>query len=150
MVTAKMVPSKLLIEEIASELRSDEKNFQPPDWATYVKLGVSRENAPEQRKDWWYVRVAAILRKVYVHGPIGVIHMRKLFGGRKNRGSKPEKTFPGSGAIIRRAFQQLEKAGYVTTVEGAGGGRVVSPKGRSFVDNTAYKIKQQIPELAQY
>ena len=76
--------------------------------------------------------------------------MRKLFGGRKNRGSKPEKTFPGSGAIIRRAFQQLEKAGYVTMVEGAGGGRVVSPKGRSFVDNTAYKIKQQIPELAQY
>ncbi len=150
MVTAQMVPSKLLIEAISDELRSNDKVFQPPKWADFVKLGVSRENAPEQRKDWWFVRVASILRKIYLHGPIGVIHLRKLYGGRRDRGSKPEKTFKGSGAIIRLAIHQLEKGGYVTLVAGARGGRVVTPEGRSFVDSMAYKVKQQVPELTSY
>lgn len=148
MVTAQMVPSKLLIDLISEELKSNEKIFQPPKWADSIKLGVTRENAPEQRKDWWFVRVASILRKVYLHGPIGVIHVKKTYGGRKNRGCKPERTDGGSGAIIRHAFHQLEKAGYLTLV--AGEGRVISPEGRSFVDNVAYKIKQQIPELSKY
>ncbi|UCE13048.1 MAG: 40S ribosomal protein S19, partial [Candidatus Heimdallarchaeota archaeon] len=90
----------------------------------------------------------SILRKIYLHGPVGVIHLRKMYGGRQNRGSKPEKTARGSGAIIRRAIHQLEKGGYVTLV--TGDGRVVTPAGRSFVDSMAYKVKQQLPELAIY
>ncbi len=148
MVTAQMVPSKLLIETISDELKSNNKIFQPPKWASFVKLGVARENAPEQRKDWWYIRVASILRKIYLHGPVGVIHIRKMYGGRRNRGCKPEKTARGSGAIVRNAIHQLEKGGYVTLV--AGDGRVVTPAGRSFVDNMAYKVKQQLPELSSY
>ena len=66
MASAQMVPSQLLIEMIAEELRSNEKVFQPPTWADYVKLGVSRENAPEQKKEWWYTRVTSILRKIYL------------------------------------------------------------------------------------
>lgn len=147
MVTAEMVPSKLLIEAISEELKLNDKVFKPPDWADFVKLGVAQENAPEQRKDWWFIRVASILRKVYLHGPIGVMHIRKMYGGRKNRGGKPEKTFKGSGAIIRQAIQQLEKGGYVSSDTN---GRVVTPAGRSFVDSMAYKVKQQLPELSVY
>jgi len=148
MVTAQMVPSELLIKEIVEELKSNEKVFNPPTWASFVKLGVNKQNAPEQGKDWWYVRVASILRKIYLQGPIGVIHLRKAYGGRKDRGAKPERTKSGSGAIIRHAIHQLEKAGYVTLV--SGDGRVVTPAGRSFVDNLAYKIKQELPELSLY
>lgn len=148
MVTAQMVPSKLLIEAISEELKSNTKVFQPPVWSDFVKLGVARENAPEERKDWWFIRVASILRKIYLHGPVGVIHLRKMYGGRQNRGSKPEKTARGSGAIIRRAIHQLEKGGYVTLV--AGDGRVVTPAGRSFIDSMAYKVTQQLPELSIY
>jgi small subunit ribosomal protein S19e len=148
MVTADMVPSKLLIEAITEELKTNEKIFQPPKWADYVKLGLNRENAPESQKDWWHTRVASILRKVYLYGPLGVSHMKKMYGGRKNRGNKPEKSSSGSGAIIRHAFQQLEKAGYVTFVTGEG--RSVTPEGRSFVDSIAYKVKQQISELVKY
>ncbi|MHA1214923.1 MAG: 30S ribosomal protein S19e [Candidatus Hodarchaeales archaeon] len=148
MVTAQMVPSNLLIKAISEELKANQEIFKPPEWADYVKLGVAKENAPEQRKDWWYVRVASILRKIYLNGPIGVIHLRKMYGSRKNRGSKPEKTFKGSGAIIRLAIHQLEKAGYVTLR--AGEGRIVTPEGRSFVDNMAFKVKQELPELAIY
>ncbi len=148
MVTAQMVPSKLLIREIVEELKSNEKIFNPPAWANFIKLSVNRENAPEQGKEWWYVRVASILRKIYLQGPIGVIRLRKEYGGRKNRGSKPERTASGSGAIVRHAIHQLEKAGYVTLV--SGDGRVVTPEGRSFVDSIAYKIQQELPELSSY
>ncbi|MHA2305668.1 MAG: 40S ribosomal protein S19, partial [Candidatus Hodarchaeales archaeon] len=64
------------------------------------------------------------------------------------RGSKPERTASGSGAIIRNAIHQLEKAGYVTLV--AGDGRIMTPAGRSFVDSVAFKIKQELPELSSY
>lgn len=148
MVTAQMVPSKLLIEAISEELKSKDKIFQPPKWANFVKLSVAQENAPEQRKDWWFIRVASVLRKIYLHGPMGVMHLRKMYGGRLNRGSKPEKTARGSGAIVRHAIHQLEKGGYVSLV--AGEGRVVTPAGRSFVDSMAYKVKQQLPELSLY
>ena len=147
MVTAQMVPSNLLIEAISEELKANEV-FQPPTWADFVKLGVAKENAPEQRKDWWYIRVASVLRKIYIKGPVGVIHLRKMYGDRKNRGSKPERTFGGSGAIIRHAIHQLEKAGYITLRTGEG--RIVTPEGRSFVDNVAFKVKQDLPELAIY
>ncbi|MHA2224275.1 MAG: 30S ribosomal protein S19e [Candidatus Hodarchaeales archaeon] len=149
MVTAQMVPSKLLIQAISEELMVKDDVFKPPKWTEYVKLGVSRENAPEQRKEWWYIRVASILRKIYLQGhPIGIRHLRKMYGGRKNRGCKPEKTVSGSGAIIRHAIHQLEKGGYVTQVTGEG--RTVTPEGRSFVDQIAHNVKQQIPELSLY
>ncbi|MHA2053519.1 MAG: 30S ribosomal protein S19e [Candidatus Hodarchaeales archaeon] len=148
MVSAQMVPSEKLIAGIAEELKSDVKVFQPPTWAEYLKLGVSRENAPENRKTWWHTRVASILRKIYLNGPIGVMHLKKSYGGRKNRGSKPERSLSGSGAIIRFAIHQLEKAGYVATANNSG--RVVTPSGRSFVDKIAMKIKNEIPELAKY
>ena len=148
MVTAQMVPAKILIKEIVEVLKSNEKIFTPPAWANYVKLGVNKQNAPEPGKDWWYVRVASILRKIYLQGPIGVIHLRKAYGGRKNRGSKPERTASGSGAIIRKAIHQLEKAGYISLI--AGDGRIVTPVGRSFVDSIAFKIKQELPELSSY
>ncbi|MHA1967537.1 MAG: 30S ribosomal protein S19e [Candidatus Hodarchaeales archaeon] len=143
-----MVPAEILINEIVEVLKSNEKIFTPPAWTNYVKLGVTKQNAPEQGKDWWYVRVASILRKIYLQGPIGVVHLRKAYGGRKNRGSKPERTASGSGAIIRNAIHQLEKAGYVTLV--AGDGRIMTPAGRSFVDSVAFKIKQELPELSSY
>lgn len=148
MVSAQMVPSEKLIEGIAEEFKSNDKIFQPPTWADYVKLGVSRENAPENRKNWWYTRVASILRKIYLNGPIGVIHLKKSYGGRKNRGNKPERSKSGSGAIIRLAIHQLEKAGYVAIANNSG--RVVTPTGRSFVDKIVVKIKTEIPELAKY
>lgn len=148
MASAQMVPSNLLIEEIAEELKANDKIFQPPTWADYVKLGVSRENAPEQKKDWWHIRVASVLRKIYLNGPIGVIHLKKAYGGTKNRGSKPERSRSGSGAVIRLAIHQLEKAGYVMSANNSG--RVVSPAGRSFVDKQAMKIKEKLPELAKY
>ncbi len=143
------VPADMLIDGVKEELKND-KNLTPPQWATFVKTGSSREKAPDQN-DWWYIRAASIMRKVYVYGPLGVETLRVDYGGKKNRGVKPEKFRKSSGAIIRRIFAQLEKGGYIKKAEK---GRIISPQGMSLLDKKASEIKTQIavdvPELNKY
>jgi small subunit ribosomal protein S19e len=143
------VPADILIDGVKEELKND-KNLTPPQWATFVKTGSSREKVPDQ-SDWWYTRAASIMRKVYVYGPVGVETLRVDYGGKKNRGVKPEKFRKSSGSIIRKIFSQLEKGGYITKAKN---GRVISPQGMSLLDKKASEIKSQIaaeiPELKKY
>ena len=136
MVTARDVDPQQLLEVLKEELKKM-KEIQPPEWSNFVKTGVSRERPPEQ-EDWWYIRSAAVLRKIYLYGPLGIQRLRKMFGGKKNRGHKPEHFYPGSGSIIRKILQQLEKSGLVKTKKGKG--RMISPKGQKLLDNTAHKL----------
>ena len=128
----KVEPNKL-IEAVARELRKI-KEIRPPEWAKFVKTGVYKERPPEQ-EDWWYIRLASILRKIYIYGPVGVSRLRTAYGGCKNRGVKPEKFRKGSGSIIRKALQQLEAVGFVKTVERKG--RVITEKGKRFLETIA-------------
>jgi len=143
------VPPDMLIQRVAEKLKEMEE-IKPPEWAVYVKTGVHKERSPEQ-DDWWYVRAAAILRKVYINQPVGIERLRTAYGGRKNRGVKPEKFRKGSGSIVRKALQQLEKAGLVKKTDK---GRVVTPQGKALLDKTAAEIKKElvneIPALAKY
>ena len=149
MATVYDVPADLLIQRVADKLKEMEE-FKPPEWAAFVKTGVHKERAPEQ-PDWWYIRVAAIFRKVYTDGPVGIERLRTVYGGRKRRGAEPPKFRKGSGSIIRKALQQLEKAGFVKQTSE---GRVVTPQGRSFLDKTAAELKRElvkeIPALEKY
>ena len=145
MTTVFDVPADLLIEKVAEEFKDNDK-INSPAWSNFVKTGVHKERKPENA-DWWYVRCASIIRRVYMDGPVGVMSLRTFYGGKKDRGVTPEVFRKGSGAIIRNALHQLEDAGFVEKVEG---GRVVSPKGRSFLDKTSGEIIRDIPELAKY
>ena len=135
MTTVYDVPADKLISRVAAELK-EKPEISAPEWAAFAKTGAHKGMPPED-PDWWYTRTAAVLRRVYVDGPVGVERMRSAYGGKKNRGSKPNKTVKGSGSILRKAVQQLEKAGYVTSQKG---GRVVTPAGASFLDGVAYRI----------
>ena len=73
--------------------------------------------------------------------------LRTFYGGKKDRGVRPEVFRKGSGSIIRTALHQLENAGLVEKVEG---GRVVTPEGRSFLDKMSGEIIKDIPELEKY
>jgi small subunit ribosomal protein S19e len=150
MVNAYDVPAEPLINKLAERLRNEGK-IRPPEWADFVKTGVHREKAPSQN-DWWYLRVAAILRKVYVKGPIGVSRLSSEFGGKVDRGSKPYKAGKGSESITRTALKQLEELGYVVNEKGKG--RTISPPGRSLVDNVSYEIFKEMAkdnvELIKY
>ncbi len=135
MVTARDVDSQELLESLKEEMKKI-KDIQPPEWSRYVKTGVSRERPPDQ-EDWWFIRTAAILRKIYMYGPIGTERLTKMFGGKKNRGHKPERFYPGGGSIIRKILQQLESAELVKKKKK---GRMISPKGQKLLDNTAYSL----------
>lgn len=138
------VPPSILIERLAEYLKDNVDAIRPPEWASYVKTGVHAERAP-QNPDWWYIRCASLLRKVYIKGPIGVEHLRSEYGGRKDRGAKPEHARKGGGAIIRKALQQLEEAGLVQTIKGKG--RVITPQGRSLLDSLSASIKKQLEKI---
>ena len=105
-----------------------------PDWAKFSKTGTHKERPPMD-PEWWYKRAAAILRTVYIKGPIGVSKLRIKYGGKKDRGHKPEEFRKGSGKIIRLILQQLEKEELIKFAEkGVHKGRVITAKGQSFLD----------------
>ena len=133
-------PSEL-IEKAAEELKKLEP-IKAPDWAPFVKTGVHKE-IPPSIKDWWYVRAASVLRHVYRFGPIGVSKLRVKYGGKKNRGVKPEHFYKGSGSILRKIIQQLEKEGFVKKdLKSLRKGRLITAKGKKFLDDTAGKISK--------
>lgn len=145
MTTVYDVPADSLISEVAKELHENKK-IEPPEWATFVKTGVHKERRPDN-PDWWFVRCASILRRVYIDGPVGINSLKTYYGGKKDRGTNPEKFKAGSGAVIRGALHQLEDAGFVRKV---GEGRLVTPEGKSFMDKTSHKLIKDIPELSKY
>lgn len=134
-----------LITKAAEELKKIPE-IKPPEWAPFVKTGMHKERPPV-KNDWWYVRTASILRAVYRLGPVGVSKLRTKYGGKKNRGVKKEHFFKGSGNILRKSLQQLEKAGLVKFAEkGVHKGRVITPKGKSFLDRVAIQIHGLAPK----
>jgi len=138
MATTFDVPVNKLIAEVAKELK--DTSIKPPEWAPIVKTGMHKERPPVD-EDWWYVRCAAILRTVREKGPIGVEKLRTKYGGRKNRGHKPDKFFKGSGNIIRKVLQQLEKEGLIKKIEKSQHkGRIITGRGVSLLDQSATKI----------
>jgi small subunit ribosomal protein S19e len=150
MTTVYDVPAKEFIDTVAKKLQND-KTVSLPEVNVFSRTGVDRENLPED-KNWWYTRCASILRKIYINSEIGVERLRAEYGGKRDRGSKPSKARSGSGTITRRALQQLETAGYVAKIKGRG--RVLTPKGRSFLDNAAHEVMKNVkdyyPELKKY
>ena len=141
MTTVYDVDASELIKKAAEELKSV-KEINPPAWADFVKTGMSKERPPAD-KEWWYMRTASILRTVYMKGPIGVSKLRTKYGGKKNRGVAKERSYKGAGNIIRKAMQQLEKAGFVKQAQaGTHKGRIATPKGKSFLDKIALKLNK--------
>jgi len=134
-----------LVSKAAEELKKISE-IKPPAWAAFVKTGTHKERPPTS-SDWWYIRTASILRAVYRLGPVGVSKLRSKYGGKKNRGVKKEHFYKGSGNILRKSLQQLERAGFVKFAEkGVHKGRIITPRGRSFLDKMATQIQVQKPK----
>lgn len=129
-----------LVSQLATDLK-ELPEFAIPDWAQFVKTSVARERPPVSQ-DWWYARVASVLRTVALKGPVGVNKLRRKYGGKQRRGYKPATFARGSGKIIRVALQQLEKSGMIkqTVVDGHKG-RVLEKKGIEFIAASAKKLR---------
>lgn len=138
MVTAREVPADKLIEKLKEELKNF-KEISPPDWSRFVKSGAHRQRIPWQ-KDFWYIRSASILRRIYLDGPIGTERLSTYYGGGRKRGYKPEHFKKASGNIIRKILQQLEKVGLI---EKAAKGRKITSKGQNLLDKIAYEVSKK-------
>ncbi|MEM3075601.1 MAG: 30S ribosomal protein S19e [Candidatus Bilamarchaeaceae archaeon] len=137
MVTVFDVEPNALIEKVAQKLKGMKIN--KPAFVGIVKSGAHAERPPEQT-DFWYIRCASLLRQAYVQNNIGINRLRRHYGGRKNRGVKPQRHYPAGGSIIRKAMQELEKAGLLKKGKT---GRTLSAEGRKLLDITAREIADE-------
>ena len=150
MTTFYDVPANVLIPNLAEKLNTF-KEVCAPEWASFVKTGTHRERPPSQ-ENWWNHRLAAVLRKVAREGPIGTVHLAQSFGGKVDRGSKPNSAGTGSRQIIRTALKQLESAGLVCKVEAKiiensegvkssiYSGREITALGHKLLDEVAHEV----------
>ncbi len=150
MVNVAELPADTIIHQLAAHLKEKEKEVKPPAWTIFTKTGAHVERVPSD-VDWWYIRCASLMRKIYLTGPIGVSRMTTAYGGSKQRGMAPNKYRRGSAAILRKAMLQLQTAGLVAKGDG---GRVLTGKGRSLMDRLALSASREIiktqPSLKRY
>ena len=133
-MTVYNVDPNVLVDKASIELK---KLIKAPEFSIYVKTGAGRERPPTD-KDWYYKRAAAVLRSVYLRGPLGTNKLRVKYGNRRNVGTAGERVFRASGKIIRLILQQLEKIEFIKQVDKKGHkGRMVTGKGKSFLDKLA-------------
>jgi len=133
------------IEALSISLK-EVKKIEKPEETEYIKTGHGKELAPTN-PDWYYVRVASVLRKLYVeqlshpnkvkHG-FGTLWFARVYGGAKNNGHKPTHTVTGSKSLVRRILQTLETQKLVSQVPK--GGRTLTPTGLAYLQEIASKV----------
>ena len=149
MVSVYDVPSSKLIGALAGQMKSL-PGMQAPEWAQWVKTGSHAERPPEN-PDWWLTRAASIMRKLYLHGPVGLSDLARAYGGTKALHYNPKHHRDAGGSSIRKIMHQLETAELVSKTPR---GRVLSPKGRALLDKASKEIFATMSEgdksLARY
>ncbi|XP_076046941.1 small ribosomal subunit protein eS19-like [Oratosquilla oratoria] len=120
-----------------SEFLKKSGKVKVPDWTDLVKTAKFKELAPYD-EDWYYTRVAAVARHVYMRSPVGVGAIQKIFGARKRRGTRPSHFCESSGSIARKALQTLEHLKLVE--KHPNGGRRLTNQGHRDLDRIAAQI----------
>jgi small subunit ribosomal protein S19e len=149
MVNVHDVPSGKLILALAEQVKGL-SGMEAPDWARFVKTGSHAERPP-QNPDWWFTRAASLLRKLYLHGPMGLGDLERSYGGGKAVAYNPKHHRDAGGSSVRRMLRQLEQAELVAKTPK---GRILTPKGTAMLDRLSVELfKAAVEEdkaLARY
>lgn len=147
MVNFKDVPTETLLKKLSAELA---KSIKEPDWVDDVKTGEHKERGPID-DDWYYMRLASILRKIAINGPIGLERLAAEYGGKVDRGSKRHHAAKGSRKVLRHALLELESKGFVKKDRK---GRTITSEGMKILNavslEVANDIKEKVPSIAKY
>jgi len=135
-ITVRDVPADRFIAAYAEVLKNNDK-FVVPKWADTVKTGVHKELAPYD-PDWYFIRAAAIARKIYLRQGTGVGALKKRFGGSYRRGARPEIHQDAAGGLIRTIIKALDDL--KLTEKAAKGGRKISRTGQQSLDLVAGQV----------
>lgn len=149
MVNAHDVPSGRLISALAEQMKGV-TGVEQPEWARFAKTGSHAERPPADA-EWWFTRAASLMRKLYLHGPVGLTDLERAYGGTKALKYYPKHHRDAGGSSIRKILKQLEQAELVAKTPK---GRVLSPKGRAMLDRASKEIfaalSQEDKSLARY
>lgn len=107
-ITVKDVPANEFIKAYAEHLKKTQKVIPMKNYFI-LKTGHSREISPVDQ-DWFYVRTAALARKLFLRPGLGVGTLQHIYGKKGNNGHRRKHHTKGSGKIIRYALQQLSEA----------------------------------------
>ncbi|KAI5170372.1 small subunit ribosomal protein S19e [Pancytospora epiphaga] len=99
-----------LLQAIEDILKNNEKINLPKDH-DLIKTGSGRQFSPEQ-SDWFYKRMAAIVRQAMCKGRVSLTGLGYRYGNRKNRGVRPSGFARGSNFVNGAAIAELEKIGW--------------------------------------
>eukprot|EP00158_Paraphelidium_tribonemae_P000380 Partr_v1_DN21936_c0_g1_i1_m64415 putative Ribosomal protein S19 len=135
-VTVKDVEPNALIVAYAAHLKRSGK-LEVPKWVDLVKTGTYKELSPYD-PDWFYVRVASLARQVYLRKGLGVGTLTRFHGGKLRRGNRPNHHAHGSGSVVRKALQALEKLKLVEV--NPHGGRMITQIGQQELDRIAQQV----------
>eukprot|EP00798_Chlamydomonas_sp_ICE-L_P003324 gene3324-13355_t len=141
-----LLPRKYSMEEFiatyAAHLKANDK-IHLPTWVDVVKTG-SFKQLPPIDEDWYYIRAAALCRRLYIRPNLGVGHFKTVFGGRtRRRGAAPERFCKAASGLIRHIFQTLETVGLME--KGANGGRKLTSSGQRDMDLIAGRCAPVVP-----
>jgi len=134
--TLRDIPSSVFISTYANYLKNSGQ-VQVPSWIDLAKSGSHKMFSPSN-PDWIFFRLASLVRKIYINGGQGVGSLRKMYGGKKKRGSKPSKKKSSGGKIIRLALKELERLKILE--KNSIGKRYISKKARKDIDIRSKKI----------
>eukprot|EP00792_Barthelona_sp_PAP020_P001224 TRINITY_DN1195_c0_g1_i1.p1 TRINITY_DN1195_c0_g1~~TRINITY_DN1195_c0_g1_i1.p1 ORF type:complete len:150 (+),score=24.52 TRINITY_DN1195_c0_g1_i1:51-500(+) len=143
--TLKDVSADNFIAACSEELRNKENIINVPEYAHIIKTAPSKEHGPYD-PSWYYIRAAAVLRRVYIRPNTGVGAFSKAFGSKARFGHARNHFATASRGIIRNILQQFENAGYMTKTSDKGA-RMLTPAGRKFCDQIAVKVQKQRPVI---
>jgi len=135
--TVRDVPAHKWVKAMAQQFKREGK-ILVPTCTDFIKTSHGRERAP-QNPDWYYMRCASVLRRIYKRPGTGYGGLSKAYGNRKNRGSMPERTIRAATGPIHWACKSLE--GLKLIAKGKGKGRIVTPEGRKKADTVAFNVK---------
>ncbi len=135
MVNVHDVPSGRLIAALAEQVK-ELPGMEAPDWARFVKTGSHAERPPQQ-SGWWFVRAASLMRKLYLHGPIGLGDLERAYGGSKAVAYFPKHHRDAGGSSIRKILKQLEQAELVAKTPR---GRILTSKGTAMLDRLSREL----------
>jgi len=141
MVNVHDVPAEKLISSLAERMKK-QRELDVPQWAQFVKTGSHAERPPQQ-PDWWYTRAASLLRKLYLHGPLGQGDLERAYGGSKAVAYNPKHQRDAGGSAIRKILKQLEQSELVAKTPK---GRVLTPKGMAMLDKLSKQLLDEIVE----
>eukprot|EP01108_Squamamoeba_japonica_P002673 TRINITY_DN22_c0_g1_i1.p2 TRINITY_DN22_c0_g1~~TRINITY_DN22_c0_g1_i1.p2 ORF type:complete len:158 (+),score=63.98 TRINITY_DN22_c0_g1_i1:127-600(+) len=134
--TVKDIDPQEFVIALAKYLKRSGK-IRVPKYAEYAKTGHYKTMPPND-PDWFFIRTAALARRVYMRGGVGVGWLSRAIGTAASAHRTPRHRVKAAHGNIRHALQALETLGMVQ--KDKEGGRSITSAGRRDLDRIAVRL----------